>query len=706
MEEAPSPRRTTEARRTALKEEFMLRSLFTGVSGVIAQQQYMDVIANNISNANTTGYKSNRITFADTFAATLSGASGSTGTYGGTNPMQIGLGVRTSGIQTNFTQGTLNSTGIDTDLGINGDGFFIVNDGAKNYYTRAGDFQVNADGELLTQSGAAHVMGRIADANGNLTSTTNLEEILLPYGQKDPAKATENVTLFCNLNKNASSAEEYLAESKLTLKTGSGTVTSTTNLNSITGFSLDTGSGPITISGTDSAGNAVSGSFTYGTDGVTLGDLMNKINTAFGSSTTTGATMSLDPNGYLRFKANQFGESSLSIALNAPAETTGTAALVTAGTAYTTGGGTTPATLTTDLATLDGVTIADGNTITISGVTPSGATVNTTFTYGASNNGTTVQDLLNRINSAFSGASASLDATGRVVLTAGASGSASPLALTIADGTSAGLASAFTLTDGVNATNVTPPNFGENVAGKTGTHSTTITVYDSMGESHELEIRFTQDATPGSNSWSWQAVVDGGTTVPSSGGSGTVTFNSDGTLNSFNFDGGASAIKFDAAGAQQVSIAIKPGSTGGVDGITQYAAASTTTAIEQDGRTMGTLNDISIDSSGIITGSYSNGQSRVLAQVALATFDNQGGLMKDGDNLWAASAASGDARTEWAGVNNTTKIQSGYLENSNVDLTTQFADMIIAERAIQANAKVMSTSDNILTTVIQQLKRT
>ena len=127
----------------------MLRSLFSGVSGVTAQQAYLDVIANNIANINTIGFKGGRITFSDTLNQTLSDARGSQGNFGGVNPKQIGLGVRVASIDTNFNQGTLEATGMTTDLAINGNGFFIVSAGHINMFTCAGAFQVDNYGYLL-----------------------------------------------------------------------------------------------------------------------------------------------------------------------------------------------------------------------------------------------------------------------------------------------------------------------------------------------------------------------------------------------------------------------------------------------------------------------------------------------------------------------------------------------------------------------------
>ena len=153
----------------------MLRSLFSGVSGLKNEQSQMDVISNNISNLNTTGFKRGRITFADTLSETLSGARGTAGNFGGSNPIQIGRGARISSIDTDFKQGSLDSTGIATDIAINGKGFFIVTDGQSRYYSRAGAFQMQKDGSLMAQGGSHYIMGWLADNDGNIESTTSLD---------------------------------------------------------------------------------------------------------------------------------------------------------------------------------------------------------------------------------------------------------------------------------------------------------------------------------------------------------------------------------------------------------------------------------------------------------------------------------------------------------------------------------------------------
>ena len=131
----------------------MMRSLYSGVSGLKNHQTRMDVVGNNISNVNTTGFKSSRVTFSDTLSQTLSGASAPTENRGGTNPKQIGLGSATSAIDTLFTDGSVQSTGVNTDLCLSGNGLFIVKDGNLSYYTRNGNFKFDKQGYYVNSDG-------------------------------------------------------------------------------------------------------------------------------------------------------------------------------------------------------------------------------------------------------------------------------------------------------------------------------------------------------------------------------------------------------------------------------------------------------------------------------------------------------------------------------------------------------------------------
>ena len=178
----------------------MMRSLFSGVSALKNHQVRMDVIGNNIANVNTVGFKSSRVTFRDTLNQTLRAASSPQGGRGGINPMQIGLGMTLGAIQTDHTQGSPESTGRQTDIAIEGNGFFILSDGPRRFYTRAGLFEVGGDGSLVSSVNGMKVMGWNADANGGIDADQAGEPLLIPMGQTISPIATTEIRFGGNLD--------------------------------------------------------------------------------------------------------------------------------------------------------------------------------------------------------------------------------------------------------------------------------------------------------------------------------------------------------------------------------------------------------------------------------------------------------------------------------------------------------------------------
>ncbi|MBN1410624.1 MAG: flagellar hook protein FlgE [Spirochaetales bacterium] len=184
----------------------MMRSLYSGVAGLQNHQVRMDVLGNNIANVNTTGFKKGRVNFQDMLSQTLSGAAKPTEDVGGVNPRQVGLGMIIASIDTIHTQGSLQSTGVMTDVALQGNGFFILNDGDKRFYTRAGAFGLDENGYLVNPANGLKVQGWLATTEGNTTrinSSADLEDLVIPVGSKDPAKATTDVQFACNLDKRA-----------------------------------------------------------------------------------------------------------------------------------------------------------------------------------------------------------------------------------------------------------------------------------------------------------------------------------------------------------------------------------------------------------------------------------------------------------------------------------------------------------------------
>jgi flagellar hook protein FlgE len=176
----------------------MLRSLFSAISGLQAHQTKMDVVGNNIANVNTVGYKSSTTEFEDTLSQVLRNGSAPTATAAGTNPAQVGLGVRVGAISTNFQQGSAQSTGRSTDFMINGDGFFITSSGSQQLYTRAGSFDVDGNGRLHTPDGAI-LQGWMA-TNGTINTNGPIGPLSIPIGQVMAPQVTTNSTISGNLS--------------------------------------------------------------------------------------------------------------------------------------------------------------------------------------------------------------------------------------------------------------------------------------------------------------------------------------------------------------------------------------------------------------------------------------------------------------------------------------------------------------------------
>jgi flagellar hook protein FlgE len=182
----------------------MMRSLYAGVSGLQNHQIRMDVIGNNISNVNTTGFKKGRVNFQDMLSQTMAGAARPTDEVGGVNPKQVGLGMTIAAIDTIHTQGSLKTTGVMTDLAIQGEGFFIERSGNKEFYTRAGAFGLDENGTLVNPANGLRVQGWNAETVDGVTfinTAADVGDLLIPVGGKDAAAMTSEVELACNLDK-------------------------------------------------------------------------------------------------------------------------------------------------------------------------------------------------------------------------------------------------------------------------------------------------------------------------------------------------------------------------------------------------------------------------------------------------------------------------------------------------------------------------
>lgn len=230
--------------------------------------------------------------------------------------------------------------------------------------------------------------------------------------------------------------------------------------------------------------------------------------------------------------------------------------------------------------------------------------------------------------------------------------------------------------------------------------TTTMTVYDSLGNSRQISVRFFNHTTPAAagapagatSSWDWEA-LDGTTVVGSSAAGGSpLYFDGSGSVVG---TGGLSLTLTGAAGASDQTVAVN------VSGVRQLAQSSQVRLANQDGYGPGSLTSFSIVPDGTVVGIFSNGQTQALGRIATAVFANAGGMNQEGGNLWSPSANSGDAIVGAPGTGGQPAVYAGYLETSNVDLGNEFTDMIVTQRGYQANTRVITTADEMMQEALQ-----
>lgn len=196
----------------------MMRSLYAGVSGLQNHQTRMDTIGNNVSNVNTTGFKKGRVQFQDMISQTLQGAARPREEIGGIDPKQIGLGMQIASIDTLHNQGSLQTTGVKSDLAIQGNGFFVLRDGENQFYTRDGSFSIDEEGMLVNPANGMRVQGWAAeqrDGEARINTSESVQDLSIPVGSKDPAQETTEVFLASNLNKNTPEIPEDATQAEI-----------------------------------------------------------------------------------------------------------------------------------------------------------------------------------------------------------------------------------------------------------------------------------------------------------------------------------------------------------------------------------------------------------------------------------------------------------------------------------------------------------
>ncbi len=679
----------------------MMQSLYAGVSGLRNHLTRMDVIGNNIANVNTIGFKAGRVTFKEAMAALLRGTTRPSADKGGVNPMQIGLGMAIGSIDNLFTQGSLETTGILTDLALQGDGFFVLRDGEKSYYSRAGAFRVDSLGRLVNPDGLI-VQGRMADALGVIGSGTAVGDITLPFGQKTAAKATSEIGFTCNLDSRENPLGSIFdSASLLATEDGSndmnglyanGNAGSTLSLIPGDTVTVQIGTTSETYTYVDADSGATSDDFH------TINNLIAELNSDYSGTITA----SIDSDGAINITNGSGGDITITItSSNATLQAAlGAGSTIADGESHLTDQFSHTATgsdLLVNLRDSEGnnLGLATSDDISTSGSIGGTGIGASSFTVTATS---TLTDLSTAIQNAFNN---SVPAGGNTIAEVSIDSDGSIKVGTVA-GAPAQITSVIVNCSGKSLFN-TAMTYMQTQQPTSISHSTSITVYDSQGGTHVLTFTFTKDATA-DNSWNWTVSVEEPATVIS-GYSGKIEFNTDGSLKSFSYDTGSS-FKFDpGTGADSpVEITLDPGEIGGFNGITQFASTSTTIASNQDGYGMGTLDSITISEEGTIVGSFTNGVLRTLAQISLASFNNPEGLLKAGDNLYEETTNSGLPLIGTAGTTVHATISSGALEMSNVDLAQEFVNMIVAQRGFQANARIITTSDDMLRELVS-LKR-
>lgn len=653
----------------------MSTSLFTGLSGLRAFETNLDVIGNNIANSNTVGYRGSRVSFGDLLSINLSPGSAPSSSLGGTNPTQIGLGVGVKSIDLNTNPGSLLATNRNLDLTVFGSGFFVVNDGSKNFFTRAGTFGFDGTGTLVDLGTGFKVLSNIS------------QSIVVPADAITPPQQTENVTMKGNLPAVVTGPLPEILSTANPFATGTSATIDGTNAGPFTNFSdgdsftIQVDSGPpqtVTLHASDFAGGIAS---------ATAAEVATAINAQI-----TGATASA-AGGMVHLSSDTIGEDSnlkLTDISGTAAFDMGMATVLVEGTESAATAATDINDLVTTLQDYDALT-NDG--IEVTGIDADGNQFQATFVYGT--DGTTLGDLRDFVQSNLPDATVAIDAQGNLTVTANTPGAASyALSFDDSPGNVTGQ-SEFSKVSMIEEQEGTDPD----------TVNTAITVYDRNGQSHVLSLTFERV-----DSVTWQLTAslpdEDGTLIDDSVTS--IRFNADGSLQNAGGtgDGDPNILVQFASGDQEIALDFgspaNGGSSTGIEGITQFGGPATAQATQQDGYASGTLADVIVTEDGTVRGVFTNGQTKSYGTIGLASFANPGGLRRESNNLYSDSVNSG-VPLIGSGGGTGGLIQSGVLENSNVDLAESFVKMIEAQRGYQASARVIRASEDLLQSLLQNI---
>ncbi len=639
----------------------MFGALRVGLTGLRANQRYLDVIGNNLTNAETSGFKADRLTFSDILYSTQRQATGPSASLGGVNSRQFGTGVKVASIDQLQTQGNLIDTGRTFDLALQGQGFFVLGNGNETLYSRVGSFTLDRESNLVDTRTGLHVKN-LAGSN-----------IQLDTDASAPAVATTSVTFSGNLPAQVTGP---LAEVQTSSKAFEEHIEAM--------FASTAASGPVTdlagktVAFKVDAGTSVDVTFSAGV--ATMADIASEITAAFAGKTSK--LQAADNGGVLELTSPSSGAASrIQISTT---DVNAQNALGLGGSSRVENGSEAAVLGTTRLSDLNANTTnyVAGDQIQVTGLDSQGQTVNATFTFTTGDE--TMDDLITFLDGELAGATVSLNADGKIQIDADDTGP-NPLMITIAD----------------DAGNIGKSSFGAYafVADQEGTgpdtRNTSITVFDSLGISHTLSGQFERQ-DDGSWNLSFSVPDDEGAVVgtPLTG----LTFGPDGAFQ------GAANSSVDLTWSNSASpqtVTIDFGSVGSLLGLTQYGSENDAQASAQNGYAAGTLASLSVNSSGTIQGFYSNGAILDLESIGIARFQNYAGLQREGSTLFRASDNSGVPLVGQAGVSGAGTIVGGALEGSNVDTAEEFVRLIEAQRSFQGSARLVTTADEIFAELLQ-----
>ena len=703
----------------------MLKSLFSGVSGLQSHQVAMDVEANNIANVNTTGFKYSRANFSDMLAQTKSIATAPQGSLGGKNAVQVGLGATVSSMTRIFSQGSVQNSDKNTDVAIQGDGFFIISpDGGNTYkYTRSGDFKFDAGGNFVDNNGFV-AQGWLRDpVSGKVDSTAPITNINIAPGLTTPAQPSQEVVLKANLNSGP------LVESfspAYEVKTDSTGQTPALDAN---GLPIASGNAGVMFNEVGEAFSLQNGQGVWGS----FLSSVNDGNNAVEDDSVLDITLNLDDGTSVDISSPDVGSASQNAnkfisKINAQSSITGvTASLDGLKLILTNTNGSTSASHNIRL------TINTGDDSGLNTTGPSRSITAYQYLYDsaapsvAASDGTnedpkkftTIADLREAMQNqakeeggSTNTIEVSINKQGKFEISnPGTSTTAADeydVNLKITSFSAAGTTENVRFTRNMEAMNAVLP---KGTAGKSysqsfnaATHSSSIDIFDSLGSKHTLRMEFRKTALDISTGSTWDmfvsvpqpATID--ITTPTWEKTGSIRFNNDGSLATYNPPNISFSGNNGSAPDQQVNLSF--GTANSFDGMTSFDNKSSTSGISQDGFTGGDLVGIRIDQSGTLVGSFSNGRSFGLAQIGMAKFTNNEGLSTEGGSVYIQTANSGDPIIGTAATAGRGFIQSSALEASNVDLSRALTQLIIIQKGYQANGKTITTSDQLLETLI------